>query len=101
MRSIAQRLAATVLAAAKVDGVGRICCIFYRREVAAFMRTIAKWLRFTLTARAPPIIFSCFDLGREGGFLRNIRMRIGHDVLQKKFRFDLVHYLPKSMARRI
>jgi hypothetical protein len=99
VRTIAQGLATTVFAAAKIDGVSRVSGIFNRCEAAAFMRAVAKWLRLALAAGAPPIVFSCFDLGCEGRFLRNIRMRIGHDVLLKKFRFDLVHYLPKNVAR--
>jgi hypothetical protein len=51
-----------VFATAKIHGLGFFGVVFHWGEFTAFVRTVAKRLGLALSARAPVVVFACFDI---------------------------------------
>ena len=60
--TIAQGLGGAVFATTKIHRLGFLGMVFHGGEFAAFVRAVAKRLRLALSAGAPVIVFTRFDV---------------------------------------
>jgi hypothetical protein len=84
VRTITQGLGSAVFATAKIHRLGFFGVVFHRGERAAFVRTIAKWLRLALAAGAPVVIFARLHIAGVRGFLGDMGFH-GLFLLVKNF----------------
>lgn len=76
MAAITKRLVLGMLAGAEINRLIPFGDILQGRKPGALVRSVAKWLRLTLAAGAPPIFVTLFDIHFTGFFLSN--HRFGH-----------------------
>lgn len=77
MCTVAERCVFCFLAETKPDAFIAFGGIFLRRESTTMMRAVAKRLRFTLAAGAPPIVLAFFDIEYDG--VDNGSFALAHD----------------------